>query len=562
MKMKQFVAFALVGLVLGSCKRPDAGSDGETPGPEGRSVTTRLAISVPNSIRTYAPGDSDAYAADEEVYAETIDVFIYENGGSYPVDTFHFERALVDFTSATSPGPGLFKNINNGPTFVTGEFQVREGDKLVYVGINLPNLIKDRLATGYYVNEIFEDPDLLGQLISNTTGGGASRVAYFSSTRGVNVKFDEVATGTPIAATISVNRLVAKVVAMTEGGSGSIAFNDVSGGTLTDFQFAIGQRNNQMFIGPLLGTPGQDPNHLDATITAVGAESPNDIRILRDVSSSEYKDINDILSAAMPGSDFKSSATNIHYTTENTSASHRHQDVTYVSVRAKFIPHFIGADPITGIAADYNDDILTEENGFYAVFTGDGGSGEDALGARYFETLAAARAFVTGPYFTNDIAGHPIVASTDPTYDDDAIQGTSDHYIFFYAESWCYYRIYLNPNGSTYPGSGRVTNEYDLLRNTVYVANITGVNYIGTTNPDAVPGGYENSTLNEVDRDAEAPGTFRGTPIYPGDWFGILTGRAPIYPEHQITVTPFAEGLSVSISIENWDVDDDDYELN
>lgn len=554
MKIRQFLALALIGLVLGSCRKPDAGDGPDGVEPEGKLVKAKLAISIPKSIRTYAPGDGDLYATPEEVYADYIDVFVYENGGAYAVDHFHFVRTgptPADFISAGDPNEGEFKNPGNGSTFVTGEFEVKEGDKLVYVGINLPDLIVHRLRTGYYVNEIFEEEDLLAELLSGTPGpGGSSNLAYFSSNRDVNVRFDAVTTANPIATTISVSRLVAKVVVTTPGGPATTAFDDVSGGTITDFEFAIGQRNNQMFVAPLLGTPGEDPNYADATIASVGFQSPNLIQKLLYVTPSDYKEINPTLSTT-PTSDYQDPATFIHYTTENTSASHRHQDVTYVSVRAKFIPHFIGADPITGIATDYNDSELTTENGFYAVFTGDGGSGEDALGARYFETLADARAFVTGDFFVNDIAGHPITASMDPTYDEDAIQGTSDHYIFFYADSWCYYRIYLN-----------VAGNYNILRNTVYIANITGVNYIGTTKADAIPGGYEDRTLSAADVALQLPGTYRGTPIRPGDWF--LPAGTPIFPEDVISTTAFATGLSVSISIEDWDINNpgDGYELN
>src|SRR5690606_17577614 len=239
----------------------------------------------------------------------------------------------------------------------------------------------------------------------------------------------------------------------------------------------------------------------------------------------------------------------VHYTTENTSDQHRHQDVTYVSVKAQFIPHKLGGDPLTGDAgADYTAGVPVSTNELYAVFTGDGsGEGSDALGARYFDNLAEARAFVTGTYFTGTIAGHAIVANTGG-YDENAIQGSSDHYIFFYDNSWCYYRIYLNPNGlATTGGTPGETNPYDILRNTVYIATINGVNYIGTTNPGAIPGGYEDGTLATV-----TPNEERGTPVYPGDWFPNPLASAPIMPDDVIEATTFANGLNVSIDMEDW----------
>ncbi|MFC3197437.1 Mfa1 family fimbria major subunit [Parapedobacter deserti] len=573
MKIKQLLTIALVGLVLGACKRP-GGDDRDTVVPEGKIVKAKLAVSIPKNIRTYAPGDGDLYATPEEIYAEYLDVFIYENGGSYAVDHFHFVRTgptPADFISANDPGEGEFKNPGNSSTFVTGEFEVKQGDKLVYVGVNLPDLIVHRLRTGYYVNEVFEDEDLLAELLSGTpSAGGASRVAYFSATRGTNVTFDDVTTINPIATPISVSRLVAKVVVTTDGGPGSLVFDNVSGGTVTNFEFAIGQRNNQMYVAPLLGTPGEDPNHAANTIHSVGALSINSIRKLRNVSDVEFKAINDLL--VVGNGDFQDPAANIHYTTENTSVSHRHQDVTYVSVRAQFIPHKLGWDPITGDATTYNNSVLPE---LYAVFTGDNTGGEDALGARYFDNLGAAREFVMSEYFENLVNGgvditfneSGVPVDTDPIntpYDVNARIGgdhEADHYIFYYPNSYCYYRIYLNPNGNGPSGPG-TTNLYDILRNTVYVANITGVNYIGTTNPDAIPGGYENGALSAADVTLQPSGTYRGTPIYPGDWFpNILTGT-PLHPEHVIDPTPTATGLNVTVSMENWDSDEDEYELN
>src|SRR5690606_3785640 len=134
MKIKQYAAFALMGLALGACNKP-GGEDPDVVEPEGKMVKTQLAINVPKSIRTYAPGDTDPLATSEEIYANTIDVFVYENGGSYAVDTFHFERN-VNFVN-DPPAAGRFSNPGDGTYFLTSAFEVREGPKLVYVGINL-----------------------------------------------------------------------------------------------------------------------------------------------------------------------------------------------------------------------------------------------------------------------------------------------------------------------------------------------------------------------------------------------------------------------------------------
>src|SRR5690606_27645584 len=136
-----------------------------------------------------------------------------------------------------------------------------------------------------------------------------------------------------------------------------------------------------------------------------------------------------------------------------------------------------------------------------------------------------------------------------------ANNGQSDFYIFAYDNSWCYYRIYLNPDGVAQNDGGGTTagstNPYDVLRNTVYVARITGVNYIGTNNPVAIPGGLENGALSSADVGANLA-DYRGTPIYPGDWFPNKITGTPIYPETPIEeAAPWATGLKVSLSVED-----------
>jgi len=580
MKIKKYVAFALMGLALGACKRP--GGDGpDVVDPEGKLIKAKLAIKMPRSIRTYTPGGADPYATADETAANRIDVFVYENGGSYATDHFAFTNNI-----GTDPIGGTvdFRIAENGPgeaddVYETATFQVREGNKLVYVGINLPALIRDRLSTGYYVNEIYEDPDLLSLLITPNTGpgvNGSASVPYFSSSRGANVTFtaDDADNPDPDPFEISVTRLVAKVIVITPGGTTSTAFNDVSGGTVTNFEFGIRQVNNQMFVAPLAGLfgtdpsdPGKDPNH-DAigTTDNVGALTLQGVPVFQSIAAlTGYKAVNDAIA------NFTLPANYVHYTTENTSAAHRHQDVTYVSVRAQFVPHKLGGDPLTGDAGLVNPDDAPPVGAhkLYAVFTGDNsGDGSDALGARYFYSLDDAREFVMGDYFVEQVLGQTSGAVTDSDnggdYDADADPLESDFYIFEYDNSWCYYRIYLNPDGiAATGGTPGETNPYDVLRNTVYVATINGVNYIGTTNPVAIPGGYEDGTLSEAAANIAGQANLRGTPIHPGTWFPNLLAGTPIFPEDQIEeAAPYATGLSVSLSVEDWFPNEDDYELN
>jgi len=539
MKLKQLMALALIGFAVGACKRPDGGEDPTNVDPEGKTVKVKLAISIPKSIRTYVPGDTDPLATVDEIKANTIDVFIYDDGGSYALTYYRFAPTAPLGTAA--PAEGFFNYNGTGDQFLTGEFDVREGPKLVYVGINLPNFIVDRLKTGYYVNEIYEQTDLVDLLANQIQAGGSAEVAFFNT---AIVTTDITADDLPTIP-VSVSRLVAKVVVKADGADA--ASWDVSGGTVSDLKFAIGQRNNQMFVSPLV--LGADPNYSIASIPDVSAASSihPSIQKLQFVREIDYISVNDLTDEADEGS-----TTNMRYATENTSVGYRHQDVTYVSIQAKFIPHRLGANADDGTLPDDGTGDNTSEipGGFYAVFTGDA-TGDDALGVRYFNDIDLARDFVMGAYFGN-LA--PALTTRTPAagiYDEDAPDTDSDHYIFFYENSYCYYRIYLNPNLRSDGDAGTGTGDYNILRNTVYLATITGINYIGTTKPNSLPGSYENHLTN----------TGRGTPTWPGAWFPNPLPNTPVLPTEQIEPLDLFSGLSVGITLENWTGDDQDYEV-
>ncbi len=541
MKIKQYAAFALIGLALGACNKP--GGDGpDVVEPEGRIVKTKLAINVPNSIRTYAPGDLDNYATSEEKVANSIDVFIYEDGGSYALTYYRFDPAA---TLTDPPGAGEFAYNAGGTQFITADFDVREGPKLVYVGINLPSFIVNRLRTGYFVNEIFQQTDLIDELVKDALPTGSGELAFFNT---AIVEHDVDADGENIP--VSVSRLVAKVIVMAEDADGDITAGndaswDVNGGTVSNLEFAIGQRNNQMFVSPLVG--GVDPNYVNDSISVVGATStPGGIQKLQFVDENDYLAVNDININREAIS--SSSTTHIRYATENTSENHRHQDVTYVSVKAQFIPHRIGADAATGKIPDdgssYNNAPIP--GGFYAVFTGES-VGTSAIGVRYFADLEDARDFVMGAFF-GGLAPDLTTRSVTGTVDNAALNTDSDHYIHFYEDSYCYYRIYLNPTLGSDGNAGTGTQGYNILRNTVYLATVTGVNYIGTTAPDHLPGSvvYANG---------------KGTPTYPGAWLLDPLPHLPIANTDQIDPLDLMTGLGATITLSPWDTDDQDYEV-
>src|SRR5690606_233922 len=148
--------------------------------------------------------------------------------------------------------------------FVTADFDVRQGPKLVYVGINLPTFIVNRLRTGYFVNEIFQQTDLINELVTGALATGSGELAFFNTEiveHEVDAIYEDLA--------VSVRRLVSKMVVMAQDGddditAGNDASWDVNGGTVSSLEFAIGQRNNQMFVSPLVSNA--DPNYVNDSI--------------------------------------------------------------------------------------------------------------------------------------------------------------------------------------------------------------------------------------------------------------------------------------------------------
>src|SRR5690606_31876084 len=144
-----------------------------------------------------------------EIVANRIDVFIYDAGGSYALTHYEFLPNNPNGPTTEAPEAGEFGLNNPDATqFLTADFDVREGEKLVYVGLNLPLFIRERLKTGYYVNEVFEHDDLIDQLLSGTpSSGGSSNLAFFNTE-----VVQQPITTDGFLLEVDVSRLVAKVV--------------------------------------------------------------------------------------------------------------------------------------------------------------------------------------------------------------------------------------------------------------------------------------------------------------------------------------------------------------
>lgn len=437
MKIKQYVAFALMGLALGACKKP-GGEGPDVVEPEGEMAELKISFTLPDIIQTYA-GETDPNATDEETAIDHVDVFVYDDGDGFGLTHAHF---------GVGAGAGNFSSLGPGTPNAyqaNSTISVRTGQKQIYVGINLPATIVGRLKEGHYVNEVFSSDEFV-----NAVNGS---VAFFNGDidddgTGESKHIYTITEAGPNTVSIDVKRLVAKIIVRQEAG---LLSTPVSGGNITGLDFTIGQRNSVAHILPLVHKSGDnpvDPNYINGS--AIGPFALQTVASIL-ANPTFRSDAGDPLTSIYTYQPVNTTAVAVNvankvYAPDNTvEPNAQYRDATYVSVRAKFEP------------IQWDNDFVTDppaaDGTFYAVFTGN--DDEDGIGQRYFTTQAAADAFLTDPD-NADIVGNRV-----HTYD----------------EGYCYYRIYLNPN-----------DNYHILRNTIYDATITTINVIGTEDPDDLPG--------------------------------------------------------------------------
>lgn len=390
MKMKKYALMALAAITFVACKK---NNNNESIGAVGQGKDTKLQLTVtaPKAMTTYAAGDENA--TDAEIKINRLDVFIYDDGAPF---------GLVSHTQITGDS-SIYEN--GSSTIKKQTVNAKTGSKQVFVGVNLSPVIVAKLAANYANMNTAIDVDM------NTLVNSDGSVAMFNE-RITRVNVTENAATNII--TVPVSRLVAK--ASVRSGQ-NLVLTGIAGGSLSDLNYSVGQANTKQFIAPLINF--RDPNWLASSLTA------NDLSLVR---TADFQAVNAYAVANLNQ--------NKHYFPENTSNEHRFNQVTYLSIRARFVPTTLtGTSPIT--------------NGtFYAVFTN--------AGVYYFGGLAEAQAYATA---NNGAA--PII----------------------YTNGYAYYRLYLNPEGGTV-GEGR----YDVLRNVYYHATITRINGLGTPGENQIDG--------------------------------------------------------------------------
>lgn len=438
--IKKYAFMALAAISITACNK-DEQNEIDFNGVNGKNAKLQLMVTAPKSVFTYAAADDNA--TDAEMKINTLDVFVYDDGAPFTLTSYaHIEGSTIYET--------------DGVTIKEQSLDVKTGAKQVFVAVNISPEIVDKLKSNYANMNTAIDVDM--STLVNSDGS----VAMFNESINRIIVSDNAGAN---KITVAVSRLVAK----TSVKSGqSLALSNIAGGTLSELNYTIGQANTKQIIAPLV-------NFVDANWLAADHNDSD----LRPVDVATFQPVN-AASAAI-------SNQNAMYAPENTTKEHQYNQVTYVSVRAKFTPSTLtGAQP------------LAADGTFYAVFTN--------YGVYYFGSLEEAQ-----QYATKNGGAAPIT----------------------YNNGYCYYRLYLNPEGNTM-GEGK----YDLLRNVYYNATVTKINGLGT------------SGENQFNGD-------NGTPANPG---APLIPTDPTLPTDPIAPSKKAS-IEATITIVPWAMHIADYEI-
>lgn len=400
-----FLATAVM-VSFASCSNDEIVDNGNDI-PEGEKTSFILTIDQP---QTYAISDNNATA--KEKLITSVDVFIFDKNDQL---RSHTALAKADFTETTNQ----LKSTKKIPTTT--------GFKRVYVGVNLKNELVANIKTmgvgathklleGVVDNKVTE----LGNELDNNGYAMFSKVVQeptFTLNEATNL------------VKVNVERLVAKVVVYEKDG----LKKDLESGDISTIEFAVGNVNTKFF--PLPKANYVDPNYIETTTDLADF-------LKLGYSDNYYLQAND-KNTTLP----QERKWNI---LENTSNGKRKAQLTYTSIRAKFLPKYFVKWNATTKKLE-NDTRPGGAVTFHQV--------KSDKGIYYFTNHAQATAY--GNSCTPKVA--PV------TFD----------------SGWCYYPVYLNPTG-THNGASKPENKFNVYRNNIYkvvIASIAGPGISKITDP-------------------------------------------------------------------------------
>lgn len=235
-----FAAALMLSLGLGSCSSDDE----STPMPNGKFDTSfRLALSNP---ATYGASAEDQNATSYELSFETVDVFVFSVDGTLES---HTQRKAADFDRIAGTDKWELKSGKS--------IGAMTGDKLIYVGLNLPADIAANIKKN--------GPSSSNAIVAITDLERAEGISMFNR-EVVKETLVEDTSGAKNVVTVPVSRLLAKVL-FFEKTANRVYDVKETGAKASDVHFAVGNVNNEFFPLPdLVGNT--DPNFTNDDMSA------------------------------------------------------------------------------------------------------------------------------------------------------------------------------------------------------------------------------------------------------------------------------------------------------
>ncbi|MDR2816347.1 MAG: Mfa1 family fimbria major subunit [Proteiniphilum sp.] len=420
MKKVYFLTVAAMALTLAfqGCSNNDDVVNGENIS-IGEPTSMQLMISAPKAPATYAP--SDPNASEDEVTIKNVRVLIYEQTAT----SFILEQ-VTDYLLSTDFEPIPEKDAYQ--LKVGSKISTTTGVKKIYVAMNYTGALPEEGSSIGKINE-----QIVTLATANALSNGTAGFAMFSTaaTDATLVTEDNTDYATANKKTVTVKRLVAKVSVQE---SETLSTNNkisIDGGVLSNLQFALNNINKTSYL--LQKLVGSSPsvvqdNNWESSIP------DNFFKIAYDPSSPDYRPV-----------DAYAATINPVYAPENTAQIYDQDgnNLTYVSVRAQFVPDF-----------------FSDENG-------ESKGSNIGNAPKTFWTVTRTNGQLY--YFDREKESEDFAKN----YSDSQ---RSDKYV----NGFCYWRGYLNVNGTPDPLiSGSRAGKFDVLRNVYYKASILKIKTLG-----------------------------------------------------------------------------------
>lgn len=420
-KFKYFMAATALAVGFASCSNDD-----DNINPNGGGEQTSMTISIP-MVKTYATNEGIT----QESEFTKVDVFIF-NGNSFES---HKSLTKSDFNQAS------------GVWTLSSPITTTTGTKNIYVGLNLSPADTVAIIRGVYSAITFAPNDTARIFKDN-------EFPMFSVNSTTNIQHIVGPNATDNVFPISVERWAAKVTARK--GQNLVMNVPAANATFTELSFCLGNLNTKMYpLQKKMGSIVEDPNwegfHTTNTAAPYG---PNDF-------VNQFGTDIDIKPAYIPLDNYTSDLDDRgrKYAMENTSKNHKKGEVTYISVRGKFIPNTFHKYDVDSLKTEANNAEVTVD--LYVVKDVD---------VVFFKSKTDAERYA------KDRLGIPVDKIADR--------------VLTYKGGYSYFHIWLDAQ--------EAGNIHATLRNRVFDAMITEIKSLGNPNPQPTDPDVQTPTTAEL----------------------------------------------------------------